>query len=92
MIIPGSLYFIKDSYYPEKFSIKSDDHIAQNSAPSEFINFLYQFGFWMFILLMVLMGIWAIYFELIMHPKKKEKYIIEQLEKVRKKIPEKNIE
>jgi hypothetical protein len=92
LMIHGFFRFYDLNFAGENFSIKSDDSLAQNSAPSDEIMFLYQFGFWMFVLLMLFWGIGAIYFEFIMHPKKKEKYFIDQLEKVRKKIPEKDID
>jgi len=92
VMLYGVIHYYGSSLIDEDLSIKSDDNVAQNSTPSEELLFFYQFGFWMFILLMVIMGIGSIYFEFIMHPKKKEKYFVDQLEKVRKKIPEKNIE
>jgi hypothetical protein len=92
MLLYGFFKFYDSSFPGENFSIKSNDSLAQNSPPSEEKMVFYQFGFWMFILFMIIMGVAAIYTELIMHPKKKEKYLINQLEKVRKKIPENDID
>ena len=68
----------------QELSIKSDDNIAESREGPEIFNFLYPFGFWMFVLLMVLIGIYGIYYEYLMDPKKKEKLILDQIDKLKK--------
>jgi len=68
------------------FSIKSDDRVARITGPGEdsFATFAYPFGFWMFIVLMLLMGVYALYYEYLMPPEKKEKLILEQIDKLKR--------
>jgi len=81
---------LRGSYYlgsrADMLSIKSDDRIAEDAKPDEpsFLEFIYPFGFWMFVIFMILMGAYAIYFEYLMDPKKKEKYILDQIDKLRR--------
>lgn len=87
LLLRGSHYsLIGNRYAAEYFSIKSDDRVAQNakSDTPSFLDFMYPFVFWMFVILMVLMGAYAIYYEYMMDPRKKEKYILDQIDKLKK--------
>lgn len=63
--------------------VKSDEHIASFRGQSFFEEFLYPFGFWMFIILMVLMLIISLYQEFFMSSKMREKLILKEMEKLK---------
>ncbi len=72
------------SIEPSGISIKSDENLAKFNGPSEVTEFLYPFGFWMFVILMVLMFIAAIYQQHFMDPKKREELILKEIDKLPK--------
>lgn len=85
VLLNGSLSLIGSPYAPKFFAIKSDDHIAEiKGEPDILAEVFYPFGFWMFVLLMILIGVYAIYYEYFMDPKKKEKMILDAIEKLDK--------
>ncbi len=69
---------------PSGISIKSDENLAQYNGTSELSEFIYPFGFWMFVIFMVLLFIAAIYQEHFMDPKKREKMILKEIDKLPK--------
>ena len=66
-------------------SIKSEEHLGRLLGPSDFEKFVYPFGFWMFVLLMVLILIAGIYQEYLMDPKKREEWLLKEIDKLTKK-------
>lgn len=64
--------------------VKSDEHIAGFKGLSVFEEVLYPFGFWMFVILMVLILILAFYQEYFMDPKTREKMILKEIDKLEK--------
>lgn len=69
---------------PSGISVKSDENLAQYNGSSELAEFIYPFGFWMFVILMVLIFIVAIYQEHFMDPKKREEMILKAIDKLPK--------
>jgi hypothetical protein len=69
---------------PSGITIKSEENVAQLDTPSEFLAFMYPFGFWMFVLLMVLIFIAGIYQQHFMDPKKREELILKEIDKLKK--------
>jgi hypothetical protein len=53
--------------------------------PSEFEEFLYPAGFWMFVLLMILILAAGIYQQYLMDPKKREEMLLKEIDKLGKK-------
>jgi hypothetical protein len=64
-------------------SIKSDEHIARLQKPSELEQFLYPVGFWMFVILMIVLLVAGIYGAL-MDPKKREEMLLSEIDKLGK--------
>lgn len=62
--------------------VKSDEHVATFRGQSFLEEFLYPFGFWMVIILMVLMLIIALYQEFFMSSKMREKLILKDIDKL----------
>lgn len=66
-------------------SIKSDEHLARLLKPSEFEQFLYPAGFWMFVLLMIFIFVAGIYQQYLMDPKKREEMLLKEIDKLGKR-------
>lgn len=66
----------------EGLAIKSEEHLARLDGPSEFEVIAYPFGFWMFVLLMVLILLAGIYQEYLMDPKKREEWLLREIDKL----------
>lgn len=64
-------------------SIKSDEHVARLLKPSELERFFYPIGFWMFVILMVLILGAGIY-QASMDPKKREEMLLSEIDKLGK--------
>ena len=56
---------------PSGISVKSEENLAQYTGSSEIMGVIYQFGFWMFIILMIVIFIVAIYQQHFMDPKRR---------------------
>lgn len=69
---------------PSGIAVKSDEHLAQLKRTSELEAFMYQAGFWMFALLMVLLLAAGIYQQYFMDPKKREEMILKEIDKLPK--------
>ena len=63
--------------------MKSDEHVASFKGQSIIDEVLYPFGFWMFVILMVLLLILAFYQEYLMDPKVREKMILKEIDKLK---------
>jgi len=69
--------------------VKSDQHLGK--FDSNFLkNEIYPITFWIFILLMILIFLGGLYQEYIMDPRKREKLLWEELEKIDRKIDANN--
>lgn len=77
-----SVWQMRDAY---GISIKSEEHLARLLGPSDFEAFFYPFGFWMFIILMVLILFAGLYQEYLMDPKKREEWLLKEIDKLSKK-------
>lgn len=77
-----SLWRVRDAY---GISVKSEEHLARLSGPSDFETVAYPFGFWMFIILMVLLLFAGLYQEYLMDPKKREEWLLKEIDKLSKK-------
>lgn len=85
ILLKGTLFFFSSSLNgQEYFSIKSEDHVAKAKGKNEFLDFIYPFGFWIFVILMVFGGTYSIYYEYFMDPVTKEKMILSQIDKLKK--------
>lgn len=62
--------------------VKSDENVGVLAGDSIFEEFLYPFGFWMFIALMVIGLVAALYQEYFMDSKTREKMILKEMEKL----------
>jgi len=69
---------------PSGISVKSEENLAQYTGPSEITDIIYRFGFWMFIILMVLIFIAAIYQQHFMDPRRREEMILKEIDKLPK--------
>ena len=69
---------------PSGISVKSEENLAQYTGSSEIMGVIYQFGFWMFIILMIVIFIVAIYQQHFMDPKKREEMILNEIDKLSK--------
>jgi len=69
---------------PSGITIKSEENLAQYIGSSELAEYIYPFGFWMFVILMVLIFIAAIYQDRFMDPKKREELILKEIDKLPK--------
>ena len=63
--------------------VKSDEHVATFTGQSFLEEFLYPFGFWMFIILMVLLLIISLYQDFFMSSKMREKLILKEIDKLK---------
>lgn len=63
--------------------VKSDEHIGGFKGKSVFDEVLYPFGFWMFVILMVLILVLAFYQEYFMDSKTREKMILKEIDKLK---------
>lgn len=77
-----SVWRVRDAH---GISIKSEEHLARLSGLSDFETFVYPFGFWMFVLLMVLILFAGLYQEYLMDPKKREAWLLKEIDKLSKK-------
>ena len=76
-----------DIGYLSEFQLKqlrivSKDTIGILDQPSDEFAFLYKMGTWLFLLFFLLMGCYSVYFEYFMPREKKEKYLLQQIDKL----------
>lgn len=64
--------------------VKSDELVGTPIAPSDWQEFWYPFGFWMFVAMMVLIFSIAVYQQYLMDPKEREKLILKEIDKLPK--------
>lgn len=64
--------------------VKSDDLVGTPATPSEWQQFWYPFGFWMFIAMMLLILGMGLYQQYLMDPKTREKMILKEIDKLPK--------
>lgn len=82
MVVDAMIYtFSKE----DSITVKSAKHVAHIEKPSDFEQIAYPFGFWMFVILMVLMLFAGIYQEYLMSPEKREKMLLDALKKIQEK-------
>jgi hypothetical protein len=67
---------------PSGIAVKSDESLGKFNGPSEFTEFIYPFGFWMFVLLMVFVLVIAIYQQYFMDPNKREEFLLKEIDKL----------
>lgn len=85
-ILVDALVFRRYNDVVDEITVKSKEHLGEQNVPSDFEEYVYPFGFWMFIILMALIFIAGIHQEYIMDPKEREKRLWDELEKIQKKI------
>jgi hypothetical protein len=78
----GGLSIYGSKSHVSGIEVKSDENVGVYEGESIFEEFLYPFGFWMFIVLMVLMFLAALYQEYFLDPKAREKMILKEIEKL----------
>lgn len=72
-------------YELERLRIVSDSAVAVNTKPSDEEFLFYRAGTWLFIFLFALGFFWSLYYEFLMPFAKKEKYLLDQIDKLGKK-------
>ncbi|HMM70760.1 MAG TPA: hypothetical protein PKC22_00820 [Rhodocyclaceae bacterium] len=78
----GGLSIYGSKSHIDGIEVKSDENVASYEGESIFEDFLYPFGFWMFVALMVLILLAALHQEYFMDPKTREKMILKEIEKL----------
>jgi hypothetical protein len=78
----GGLSIYGSKSHINGIEVKSDENVASYEGESIFEEFLYPFGFWMFVALMVLILMAALHQEYFMDPKTREKMILKEIEKL----------
>ncbi len=78
----GGLSIYGSKSHVNGIEVKSDENVASYDGDSIFEEFLYPFGFWMFVALMVLILVAALHQEYFMDPKTREKMILKEIEKL----------
>ena len=78
----GGLSIYGSKSHVNGIEVKSDENVASYDGDSIFEDFLYPFGFWMFVALMVLILVAALHQEYFMDPKTREKMILKEIEKL----------
>lgn len=78
----GGLSIYGSKSHVSGVEVKSDESVGSYEGDSFFEEFLYPFGFWMFIALMVLIFLAALHQEYFMDPKTREKMILKEIEKL----------
>lgn len=86
VILRGDFPYIASKYIHDQLQVKSKDRVAENISKGndEFIDFMYPFGFWLFAVFFVVMMVYSIYYEYFMNPEKKEKLILDAINKLKK--------
>lgn len=78
----GGMDFLS-KYQLEKLRVTSTDTIGVSAQPDDAIILLYKAAFWLLISLLVLGVLWGFYYENLMSREKKEKYLLEQIDKLK---------
>lgn len=78
----GGLSIYGSKSHVNGIEVKSDENVASYDGDSIFEEFLYPFGFWMFVALMGLILVAALHQEYFMDPKTREKMILKEIEKL----------
>lgn len=76
-----------DIGYLSEFQLKqirivSNDTVGTLDEPSDEFAFLYKMGTWLFLIFFAFMGCYSIYFEYFMPHARKEKYLLQQIDKL----------
>ncbi|MFN4042672.1 hypothetical protein [Limnobacter sp.] len=78
----GALSIYGTKSHVSGIEVKSDENVGSYEGDSIFEEFLYPFGFWMFVALMVLILVAALHQEYFMDSKTREKMILKEIEKL----------
>ena len=68
---------------PDGIEIKSEDQVAVHKGSSFLSEFVYPFGFWMAVILMILLLAAAVWQEYLMSPKMRERMILKEIDKLK---------
>lgn len=74
-----------DDREAQGFSIKSEESLGRLERTSDLEGYVYPFGFWMFVILMLLILIAGIHQEYLMDPKKREAWLLKEIDKISKR-------
>jgi len=82
----GDIGYLND-FQLKQLRIVSKEAVGKLKEPSEELAFLYKMGSWLFLFFFVLLIGYGIYYEHFMSHEKKEKYLLEQIDKLGARKP-----
>ncbi|HYE35549.1 hypothetical protein [Methylocaldum sp.] len=82
----GDIGYLAD-YQLKQLRIVSKDAVGKLNEPDEALEFLYKVGSWLFLMFFVFLISYGVYYEYFMPHEKKEKYLLEQIDKLGKRKP-----
>lgn len=77
----GDIGYLSD-FQLQQIRIVSNDTVGILDQPSDEFAFLYKIGTWLFLIFFVFMGCYSFYYEYFMPRAKKEKYLLQQIDKL----------
>jgi len=80
----GDIGYLTD-FQLERLRIVSKESIGKHDEPNKELEFFYKMGSWLFLIFFVFLICYGIYYEYIMPHEKKEKYLLEQIDKLGKR-------
>lgn len=80
----GYIGYLTD-FQLERLRIVSKESIGKHDEPNKELEFFYKIGSWLFLFFFVFLIGYGIYYEYIMPHEKKEKYLLEQIDKLGKR-------
>lgn len=79
----GDIGYLSD-FQLGQLRIVSNDTVATLSEPNDDLAFLYKIGTWLFLIFFLVLFAYSVYFEHFMPHEKKEKYLLQQIDKLGK--------